>query len=103
MDGLKRLAVIWKITLPLSLPALASVSLYVFMIAWNEFLLALVFNTSNDQYTLPVGLASMIPATGQQWGDFAAASILVSIPVVILFIAFQKALVQGLSVGAVKG
>ena len=45
----------------------------------------------------------MIPATGQQWGDFAAASILVSIPVVILFIAFQRALVQGLSVGAVKG
>ena len=53
--------------------------------------------------TLPVGLASMIPANGQRWGDFAAASILVSVPVVILFVLFQKPLVQGLSFGGVKG
>ena len=50
-----------------------------------------------------VGLASMIPAAGQRWGDFAAASILVSVPVVVLFVLFQKPLVQGLSFGGVKG
>ena len=103
IEGCTQFQIFRHIILPLSLPAVAVTALFSFLTAWNEFLLALVFNTSNDQYTLPVGLASMIPATGQQWGDFAAASILVSIPVVVLFIAFQKALVQGLSVGAVKG
>lgn len=89
--------------LPLSLPAVAITALFSFLTAWNEFLLALVFNTSNDAYTLPVGLASMIPATNQLWGDFAAASIVVSIPVVILFVLFQRSLIQGMSSGAVKG
>ncbi len=103
IEGCTQLEIFRHIVLPLSLPAVAVTALFSFLAAWNEFLLALVFNTSNDQYTLPVGLASMIPATGQQWGDFAAASILVSIPVVILFIAFQKTLVRGLSAGAVKG
>lgn len=103
IEGCTQFEIFRHIILPLSLPAVAVTALFSFLAAWNEFLLALVFNTSNDQYTLPVGLASMIPVTGQQWGDFAAASILVSIPVVILFIAFQKALVQGLSAGAVKG
>lgn len=103
IEGCTQFQIFRHIILPLSLPAVAVTALFSFLTAWNEFLLALVFNTSNDQYTLPVGLASMIPATGQLWGDFAAASILVSIPVVILFIAFQRALVQGLSVGAVKG
>ncbi len=103
IEGCSQLQIFRHILLPLSLPAIAVTAVFSFLTAWNEFLLALVFNTSNDQYTLPVGLASMIPATGQQWGDFAAASLLVSIPVVILFIAFQKSLVRGLSRGAVKG
>ncbi len=89
--------------LPLSLPAMGVTALFSFLVAWNEYLLAMVFNTSSDEYTLPVGLASMIPVNNQLWGDFAAASVLVSIPVVVLFIAFQKSLVQGLTLGGVKG
>ena len=102
LDGCSQLQVFLRIVLPLSLPAVAITALFSFLAAWNEFLLALVFNTSNEMFTLPVGLASMIPATGQQWGDFAAASILVSVPVVMLFIAFQKTLIQGLTLGAIK-
>ena len=103
LDGCTQVEVFFRIVLPLSLPAVAMTALFSFITAWNEFLLALVFNTSNEQYTLPVGLASMIPVTGQLWGDFSAASIVVSIPIVVLFIMFQKSLIQGLSAGSVKG
>ena len=103
LDGCNRFEIFAKIVLPLSLPAIAVTALFSFLAAWNEFLLALTFNTSNDMYTLPVGLASMISSTGQSWGDFAAASLLVSLPVVILFILFQKFLIEGLSAGGVKG
>ena len=103
LDGCSQFEVFIRIVLPLSVPAVAITALFLFLAAWNEFLLALVFNTSNDLYTLPVGLASMIPESGQQWGDFAAASVVVSIPVVILFVLVQKALIQGLSAGSVKG
>ena len=103
LDGCTQLEVFLRIVLPLSLPAVAMTALFSALVAWNEFLLALVFNTANERYTLPVGLASMIPVTGQRWGDFAAASVIVSIPVVALFIVFQKALIRGLSAGGVKG
>ncbi|MEM1411496.1 MAG: ABC transporter permease subunit [Pseudomonadota bacterium] len=103
LDGCTQLEVFFRIVLPLSLPAVGMTALFSFIAAWNEFLLALVFNTSNDRYTLPVGLSSMIPANGQLWGDFAAASIVVSIPVVVLFMLFQRSLIQGLSAGSVKG
>ncbi|MBA45505.1 MAG: hypothetical protein CMB31_02825 [Euryarchaeota archaeon] len=103
VDGCNQNQVFWRIILPLSLPAVAVTALFSFLAAWNEFLLALTFNTSEEMYTLPVGLASLISSTGQAWGDFAAASLLVSLPVVVLFIAFQRFLIEGLSAGGVKG
>jgi len=103
LDGCTQFQVFTKVVLPLSLPAVAVTALFSFLAAWNEFLLALTFNTSNDMYTLPVGLASMISSTGQAWGDFAAASLLVSLPVALLFLFFQKFLIEGLSAGGVKG
>ena len=103
LDGCNQFQVFTKVVLPLSMPAVAVTALFSFLAAWNEFLLALTFNTSNDMYTLPGGLASLISSTGQAWGDFAAASILVSLPVALLFLFFQKFLIEGLSAGGVKG
>ena len=103
LDGCNQFQVFTKVVLPLSMPAVAVTALFSFLAAWNEFLLALTFNTSNDMYTLPVGLASLISSTGQAWGDFAAASILVSLPVALLFLFFQKFLIEGLSAGGIKG
>ena len=103
VDGCSQLQIFWKIMIPLSLPAIAVTSLFSFLAAWNEFLLALTFNTSNENYTLPVGLASFISPTKQAWVDFAALSIIASIPVVFLFIFFQKYLINGLTAGSIKG
>ena len=103
LDGCSQAQVFSRIILPLSLPAIAVTALFSFLAAWNEFLLALTFNTSNDRYTLPVGLASFISPTKQLWGDFAAMALIVSLPVVILFILFQRYLIQGLTAGSVKG
>ena len=99
LDGCSRFQVFTKVVLPLSSPAVAVTALFSFLAAWNEFLLALTFNTSNDMYTLPVGLTSMISSTGQAWGDFAAASLLVSLPVALLFLFFQKFLIEGFPLG----
>ena len=103
MDGCSQTQVFWKIVLPLFTARGRGDGPLSFLAAWNEFLLALTFNTSESMYTLPVGLASLISSTGQAWGDFAAASLLVSLPVVVLFIVFQRFLIEGLSAGGVKG
>lgn len=102
LDGCGQMGIFWRIILPLSLPAIAVTALFSFLAAWNEFLLALMFNQSPDMYTLPVGLAFSI-TQAEKWGDFAAMSLLVSLPVIVLFIVFQKSLIQGLSSGGVKG
>ncbi len=103
LDGCSQFGVFYRIILPLSLPAIAVTALFSFLAAWNEFLLALTFNTSDEMFTLPVGLASYISETNSAWGDFAAMSLLVAIPVVLLFIVFQKFLIEGLTAGSVKG
>ena len=105
MDGLNRLQVIWKITLPLSLPALASVALYVFMIAWNEFLFALTFTLTDTQRTVPVAIALISGGSQYElpWGNIMAASVIVTVPVVVLVLVFQRRIVSGLTAGALKG
>ena len=103
VDGCSQLQVFIHIIFPLSLPAVAITCLFSFLAAWNEFLLALTFLSDSDKYTMPVGIASMVSETQPYWGDFAAASILVSLPVVLLFITFQRYLVDGMVAGSVKG
>jgi multiple sugar transport system permease protein len=103
IDGCSRLAVIWRIVLPLAAPALAAVALYVFMIAWNEFLYALLFLTqSPDLWTLPLGLQQLdnqeIPRT-----VLMAGAVVISLPVILIFFVAERYLVEGLTAGSVKG
>jgi multiple sugar transport system permease protein len=103
VDGLSRTGVIWRITIPLAAPAIAAVALYVFMIAWNEFLFALLFLTeSRDLWTLPLGVQQLnnteVPVT-----QLMAGSVIITVPVVLLFFAAERFLTEGLTSGGVKG
>lgn len=102
MDGLSRLAVIWKITLPLSLPALASVSLYVFMIAWNEFLLAFMLLDDPSKFTLTRGIASLNSSEIPRQ-HLMAGAVIATVPIMALFLGLEKFMTKGLTAGSVKG
>ncbi|MBM4353767.1 MAG: sugar ABC transporter permease [Deltaproteobacteria bacterium] len=102
IDGAGKFLIFWKIMLPLAAPAIAVTALFSFMTAWNEFLLAYTFMTDPLAYTLPVEIQKYV-GEEIQWELFAAASVLVSIPVMALFFALQKNLVGGLTAGSVKG
>ena len=102
MDGLNRLQVIWKITLPLALPALASVSLYVFMIAWNEFLLAFMLLDDPSIFTLTRGIASLNSSEIPRQ-HLMAGSVIATVPIMILFLGLERFMTKGLTAGSVKG
>ncbi len=102
MDGLTRLNVIRKITLPLALPALASVALYVFMIAWNEFLFAFMFLDNVDLFTLSRGIADLNSSEVPRQ-HLMAGAVIATVPVLALFLWFERFLVAGLTAGSVKG
>ncbi|OAN68167.1 ABC transporter permease [Jannaschia sp. EhC01] len=102
MDGLNRLQVIWKITLPLSLPAMVSVSLYVFMIAWNEFLLAFMLLDDPSIFTLTRGIASLNSSEIPRQ-HLMAGAVIATLPVMILFLGLEKFMTKGLTAGSVKG
>jgi arabinogalactan oligomer/maltooligosaccharide transport system permease protein len=103
MEGASVGKIFWTIVIPLAKPALAVTALFSFMTAWNEFILAATFMDQEAMYTAPVGLRFFVGGFSQQWGYFAAGSIIVSVPVVILFLFLQKYLVSGLTAGSVKG
>ncbi|MBC6406610.1 MAG: carbohydrate ABC transporter permease [Rhodobacteraceae bacterium] len=102
MDGLPRLRVIWQITLPLSLPAMASVSLYVFMIAWNEFLLAFMLLDDPSTFTLTRGIASLNSSEIPRQ-HLMAGSVIATVPIMALFLGLERFMTRGLTAGSVKG
>jgi arabinogalactan oligomer / maltooligosaccharide transport system permease protein len=103
MDGASRQTIFFRIILPLAKPAVAVTALFSFMTGWNEFILAATFLDQEAKYTAPVGLKFFVGGFASQWGYFAAGSIIVSVPVVLLFLFLQKYLVSGLTAGGVKG
>ena len=103
MDGCSRLGVIWRIIIPLSAPALASVALYTFMIAWNEFLFAFMFLDTPEKFTLSRGIVQLAGSVHLSKQLVMAASVMVTIPILLLFLLFERHLVRGLTAGSIKG
>jgi multiple sugar transport system permease protein len=103
IDGCNRFQVFWKIVLPLTKPALMAVFLFGVTNAWNEYLFAYVLVTRESMMTLPVGLGQMIIGDVLPWGELTAASMLMAIPVFLIYTFGQRFMVAGLTAGAVKG
>jgi ABC-type glycerol-3-phosphate transport system permease component len=103
MDGASRLSILFRITLPLSLPGIVSVVVYSFVTTWNEFIFALVFAQDSSVKTLPIGIAEFTTEFNTDWGAVMAASVLMTLPVVVLFLALQRLFIGGLTAGAIKG
>jgi multiple sugar transport system permease protein len=103
IDGCSRLEVIWRVTLPLSIPALVSVGIYTFMIAWNEFLYALIFLNDRYMFTMPIKINTIFNDPSPKPNVVMAASTIMTVPIIILFLALEKYLAEGLTAGGVKG
>lgn len=103
IDGCNKWQAFYKIILPLAAPALVITALFSFMTAWSEYIVAAQVLQDTELYTLPLGLKSFQSNLTTEWGLYAAAALVVSIPVVVLFIGLSKWLVSGLTLGSVKG
>ncbi|MGD9900385.1 MAG: sugar ABC transporter permease [Calditrichaceae bacterium] len=103
IDGAGQFRIFYQIILPLALPALAITSLFSFMTAWSEYLVAAVLIQDQDLFTLPMGLKLFSSNMEVAWGLYSAGAIVVSIPVVVLFMSLSRWLVSGLTLGSVKG
>ncbi len=105
VDGATPMIVVRKVFLPIMGPALATTGLLAFIAAWNEFLFALTFTLSNEMRTVPVAIALITGASQYElpWGNIMAASVIVTVPLIVLVLIFQRKIVSGLTAGAVKG
>ncbi|ODT82946.1 carbohydrate ABC transporter permease [Devosia sp.] len=105
VDGATPWVIITRVFMPLMWPALVTTGLLAFIGAWNEFLFALTFTSSNDTRTVPVAIALLSGSTQYEipWGNIMAASVIVTVPVVVLVLIFQRKIVSGLTAGGVKG
>ena len=103
VDGLSRMGVIFRIVVPLSVSALVSVFVYAFMIAWNDVLFASIFIDSSDLMTIPIGLNSLFNTPDYIWGRMMAASLITSLPVVVMYAFSQRLIKAGQIEGGIKG
>jgi multiple sugar transport system permease protein len=103
IDGCTRMQALRKVVLPVALPGIISIALFAFLMSWNEFVLASVLTNTDNSKTLPIGLSEFATMFTVDWGSTMAAALLMTVPVVAVFLLFQKQFVSGLSAGAVKG
>jgi arabinogalactan oligomer/maltooligosaccharide transport system permease protein len=102
VDGCTRTEVFWRVTLPLAVPGLVITALFSFMTAWSEYIVAAQVMQVEEMFTLPLGLKSLQTNMSTDWGLYAAAAILVSLPVIVIFLLLSRYLVTGLTLGSVK-
>ncbi|MFD0714276.1 carbohydrate ABC transporter permease [Paenibacillus sp. GCM10027626] len=102
IDGCSRLRTFVQIILPLSLPGLSATAIYAFLVGWNEYMFAFILTTSENMKTLPVGIAQLNGFYKIEWNDMMAASIVSSMPLILLFLFLQKYFISSLTAGAVK-
>jgi multiple sugar transport system permease protein len=102
VDGASRLRIFTSIVLPLTAPALVALGMYAFIFSWNEFLYVLVLMNSNQLFTVPIGLSWYLNQDSIPWGMMMAESTLFSIPPIVFYFIFQRYMVSGLALGAVK-
>jgi arabinogalactan oligomer / maltooligosaccharide transport system permease protein len=103
IDGASQFQIFFRIILPLAAPALVITALFSFMASWTEYVVAAQILQDTDMWTLPLGLKSFESNMGSEWGLYGAASVIVTIPVVVLFLSLSRWLVSGLTLGSVKG
>ena len=103
MDGGNRLVALWRVLVPISLPGIVAVGIYTFMQAWNEFLFALTLTKTMDMRTVPVGIAMLMGQHAYEWNEMMAMSVLGCLPVLLLFLFFQRYFIAGMTAGSVKG
>jgi len=102
IDGCNQLSAFTRVILPIAVPGLVITALFSFMTAWSEYIVAAQVLQETDLFTLPLGIKNFQASMSTQWGLYAAASILVSLPVVIVFLVLSRYLVSGMTLGAVK-
>jgi arabinogalactan oligomer/maltooligosaccharide transport system permease protein len=103
LDGLSAFQTFYRVILPVASPALVVTGLFTFMTSWSEYMIAAIVLQDPALYTLPLGLKSFQASIATDWGLYAAASLIISTPIVALFLALSRFLVSGLTVGSVKG
>jgi multiple sugar transport system permease protein len=102
VDGAGPLTALFRILVPISVPGLVSVGIYTFMIAWNEYLFALTLTRTEDMRTVPIGIQLLMGQHSYEWNEMMAMSVLGCIPVLLLFLFFQRYFMGGMTAGAVK-
>lgn len=103
IDGCNPFGTIFRVVIPLAAPAIAAMGLFAFILAWQEFMMALTLISETDKRTMPVAISMMVGFREVFWGPLMAGTTVVTLPVVVLFIYFQKYLISGMTLGAVKG
>jgi multiple sugar transport system permease protein len=103
IDGYSRLQTFWKVVLPLSGPSLVAAGLFVLTFAWNDFVVAVAMTSSDEVRTLPVAIYNYLGFFGREWGPLTASAMVSIIPVIVIFVVFQRYFLSGMTGGSVKG
>jgi multiple sugar transport system permease protein len=103
IDGCTEFGTYWRVVLPLARPALATVALFTFIGTWNDFLGPLLYLTDDRSYTLSLGLQRFVSQHGAEWGMLMAASVVMTLPIIVVFFFAQRTFIQGVTLTGIKG